>query len=322
MLNESEERLVESDRRSFLKFSAASLLGVGLGTTGGAQRASAQELLGQIASGVESFNFCVVADSHCVEGAGGRYKEGIERLGNGVEKFLRCDRAMAQLEEADKPDFMLVVGDVHLWALRDHLHKVEVPMHVIAGNHEDASAKKEMRDLFPGDFKKEGKESDYYSFVHKGVRFIGVCNAGRGGDHIGHLCSEDFGPRGQCEWLEAELQKKEQQKIVFAHIPPHPEGGDENMYMGRNDSRYFNALIERTQPTAMFFGHLHQATTEHKIVRTQSFTLRSCCWNDGRATIGFMHVKVTPTEIVTRPIDTGVYEPQHSSNVGLLPSAS
>ena len=307
MMNELEEWGMMSDRRRFLKLSVASLIGAGLRR---AEGASAQEAPEDVAPAAEPFSFCVLADPHCVDPATGRYREGIERLGNGVEKFLRCDREMAKLEGVDRPDFMLVAGDIHLWALRDRLDEVTIPMHVIAGNHEDRCAKREIRELFPGDFKKDGKESDYYSFVHKGVRFIGVCDAGGGGDHVGHLCSEDFGPRGQCEWLEGELGQKERGKILFAHIPPHPEGLDVNMYMSRNDSRYFNPLIQKTQPTAMFFGHHHRATEERKIGRTRSFILRSSCWNAARATIGFMHVSVTRTGIVTREIDTGVYEPQ------------
>ena len=312
MLNKRAKWGPRSDRRSFLGMSIASVIGAGLGGLLGPRRASAQPAPQATDGEIEPFCFCVVADPHCAAKAESPRSQGIERLGNGVDRFLRCAREMAKLDGADKPDFMLVVGDVHLWALRGRLDEVGVPMHVIAGNHEYGDRKKEMRDLFPDDFKKDGKESDYYSFVHKGVRFIGVCDAGKGGEHVGQLCSEDFGPRGQCEWLEAELARPERQKIIFAHIPPHPKGRDSKMHMSRNDSRYFNALIERTQPTAMFFGHLHRATSEHKIGRTRSIVLRSCCWNGHRAALGFMHVRVTGDGIVTRQIDTGQYATQHS----------
>lgn len=84
-------------------------------------------------------------------------------------------------------------------------------------------------------------ESDYYSFEHKGVHFIGLCNV-INRDHIGHLCSDQIISRGQCEWLEQELSKNEMPKIIFSHIPIEPDGQDKKMFLSRNDSRYLRAL--------------------------------------------------------------------------------
>jgi hypothetical protein len=64
------------------------------------------------------------------------------------------------------------------------------------------------------------------------------------------------------------------------------------MFMSRNDSRYFNDLIAKTQPTALFFGHLHQATREYTIGSSRLFTVRSCSWNFGQAPLGFLMVHV------------------------------
>ena len=164
-----------------------------------------------------------------------------------------------------------------------------------------------MREMFPSDFGQGDTAADYYSFVHKGVRFIGLCDAS-GTEHIGTFCSEDFGPRGQCEWLEEQLAQKERHKIIFAHIPPEPEGQDKNMYLSRNDSRYFNGLVQERQPTAMFFGHLHNETCRHQIGETESFTVRSCSWNFGDAPLGFMLVKVDKSGITTREVLTGHYQ--------------
>ncbi len=292
------------DRRGFLKASLASAVGLLAHGRGAHSQESAPGDQAVEAADGPSFAFCVVADPHCSEGP----KAGLEHLGNGVDKFFACVAQMEKLRAKERPDFMLVVGDVHLWELRKHLDRVSIPMHVIAGNHESGGAKKEMRELFPGDFKKGGREADYYSFVHRGVRFIAVCDAGSGGDHIGQLCSEDFGPRGQCEWLERELAAPERNKVLFAHIPPEPQGRDRNMYLSRNDSRYFNALMAKAGPDVAFFGHLHLETTERRIGRTRSITLRSCCWNSQRAPLGFMVVRATPEGIATREVITGVYE--------------
>ncbi len=283
------------DRRRFLEVSTAGAVAARLGAleAEGVERAGA-------AGPVTPFSFCAVADVHASEAP----RQGVEHLGSNVEKFLTCVHAMEALEGDEKPDFMLILGDVHLWELRKHLDGVGIPVHVIAGNHDSGGAKREMRDLFPGDFKKGGRESDYYSFVHKGVRFIGVCDAIA--DHVGHLCSANITPRGQCEWLQTELAARERHKIVFAHIPPHPQGADDGMYLARNDSRYFNALMDVAQPTAALFGHLHEATTESRIGRTRMITLRACCWNGDRSPLGFMVVRVTGEGIVTREVITGL----------------
>jgi Icc-related predicted phosphoesterase len=211
---------------------------------------------------------------------------------------------MDKMEQGRKPDFILIPGDIHIGVLEAHLEKIKIPIHLVAGNHEDSNARKRLRNLFPADFKKNDTESDYYSFVHKGVRFIGLCNAGVGGEHLGQLCSEGIKPRGQCEWLEKQLNEKEFHKIVFAHIPPEPDGLDRDMYMSRNDSRYFNKLIEQTQPTAMFFGHKHLPTTQSKIGQTKSFVVRSCCWNMENKPLGFLHVKISNEGIETSEIIT------------------
>lgn len=282
-------------RREFVKTFAA---GAGLGAlAAAAPPARAQD-------DTESFAFCVVADPHCAE----EPKPGIERLGRGVDKFLACARKMEALEGPERPDFMLVAGDIHPAALKDRIDDLGVTAHVVAGNHEsDRKTRQLLRNLFPHDFAIDDKPSDYYSFVHKGVRFIAACDAGQGGDHIGHFCSEGIIPRGQCEWLEQQLAQPER-RILFAHIPPDPHGRDVEMRLARNDARWFSDLVRRTRPEVMFFGHLHEPTQEYVIGETPCFNIRSCCWNFRRAPLGFVHVTVTRSGIVTREILTGAYE--------------
>ncbi|NIA12610.1 MAG: hypothetical protein GWP08_00925 [Nitrospiraceae bacterium] len=283
-------------RRQFITQTAA---GAGLSLLAGAPRASAAE------TPMEPFVFCVVADPHLSEAA----KPGIRHCGTAVDKFLRCVQAMDAFEGEDKPDFMLLAGDIHPWILKDHLEAIRIPIHATAGNHETTPAKrKELRDLFPSDFQRDGQESDYYSFVHKGVRFISMCDAGLGGEHVGQLCSENIRPSGQCEWIESQFAETEDRKILFAHIPPERNGGDRNMYLSRNDSRWFNNLVGESGPDAMFFGHLHLATEEYALGGTRCFNLRSCCWNFGNAPLGFMVVRVTNEAIETREVETGVYQ--------------
>jgi len=280
------------DRRTFIKHAGVAL--AGSSTLYGA----ATETSG------EPFSFAVIADPHCSEAT----KPGIEAYGDGVQKFLTCIEAIKRLDENKRPDFVLVVGDVHVWALKDSLPDVDIPLYPVAGNHESTPDKRaELRSHFPKCFAKDGLPSDYYSFVHKGVRFIGLCDAGLGGEHVGQFCSENTRPSGQCEWIEAQFDSPERRKIMFAHIPPEPKGADKNMYLSRNDSRWFNELVCRKKPEAMFFGHLHQATHEYPIGSTRCFNVRSCCWNFGNAPLGFLLVEVTAEGLVTHEIETGKY---------------
>ena len=252
----------------------------------------------------QSFCFCVATDPHCSEGP----KEGLEALGTGVDKFLRALRMMEALEDDDRPDFVLVTGDIHPKALEGRLDGVKIPIHPVAGNHEsDPEIRKLLRAMFPADFHIGGKPSDYYSFTHKGARFIGVCDAGKGGEHIGQFCSENIQPSGQCEWLERELSAPEPKKFVFAHIPPERHGEDRDMHMSRNDSRWFNQLVREKKPTALFFGHLHQPTEEYLEGESRVFVVRSCGWNFDKKPVGFLHVSVTQDGIKTREIETGRY---------------
>jgi len=256
------------------------------------------------AAGFEPFSFCVIADPHCSEPT----KSGLEQYGNGLKKFFACIKKIEAMQGRERPDFILLAGDIHPWRLRpEHIRKVPVPVHAVAGNHEsDKARRQQLRKLFPHDFLRNGKAADYYTFLHKGVKFIGVCDAGAGGDHIGHFSSELIQPMGQCEWLETELTAPGR-KILFAHIPPERQGRDRNMYICRNDSRWFNALVRKHGPDAMFFGHLHRATHEYRIGATRCWNVRSCCWNFGKAYIGFLHVRVTSDGIQVREIETGRY---------------
>lgn len=284
------------NRRQFLtRTTAAAVSGLVLATTRSGIAAEA---------GDSDFCFCVIADPHTADGE----TKGLEKYGTGVDRLMTCVRMMEEMPQADRPDFILVAGDLHLDAFKECVPKVAIPMHVTPGNHESTKElRKLLRSLFPGDFKIDGKESDYYSFVHKGVRVISMCDAGMGGEHVGQLCSENITPSGQCEWLEKELAAPESKKILFAHIPTQRDGRDENMFLSRNDSRWFNKLVKETQPTALFFGHLHHPTEEYAVGATRVFQVRSCCWNFNQKPIGFLHVRVTPDGLTIRDIETGSY---------------
>jgi len=252
--------------------------------------------------GPAAFSFGVIADPHAAEGP----RAGIEHLGNGVDKFLRCLQRFAEMDPTERPAFVLIVGDVHPEALEGRLDGWPFTLHAVAGNHEGSVERRaRLRALFPHDFIVGGEERDYYSFTHGGVRFIGLCDAGMGGEHVGQFCSELINPRGQCAWLEAELAREEPRKVVFAHIPPHPEGRDLNMYLSRNDARWFEQVLRRHAPEVMFFGHLHRPTEAYRFGGVQAWNVRSCCWNSGDPAVGCLHVAVSGDGMAVRELITG-----------------
>ena len=221
---------------------------------------------------IEPFSFAVISDPHSSE----VIRKGYEKFGTAREKFKLCLDQINKIKEPHSPEFILITGDIHLWAIKDIIKDVKLPIHVVAGNHENKVNKKELRDFFPNDFKRNGKEFDYYSFLHK-VRFIGICDA-VSADHVGHLSSETIQPFGQSEWLEVELKKEEKIKVIFGHIPPEPNGEDKNMWLSRNDSLFFNDLIKRTKPSMMFFGHQHKPK-KLTVSGCDLYIVRSSSWN-------------------------------------------
>jgi len=97
------------------------------------------------------------------------------------------------------------------------------------------------------------KGGGWYSFDHKGVRFIGlvnVLNLKAGG--LGTLGSE------QLEWLEDDVKGLSASTpiVVFAHIPlwaVYPEWG-----WGTDDSAQALAYLKRFGSVTVLNGHIHQ----------------------------------------------------------------
>jgi hypothetical protein len=189
-------------------------------------------------------------------------------------------------------------------AFREVLAKVKpaIPIHVVPGNHEQRQDRDALHALFPADF----KGNDFYSFMHKRSLFIGLCDVGNG-DHVGHLNSEAIKGPEQGEWLKKQLtdnQRNADRIFIFGHIPLHPEGKYDTMFLSVNDQKYLRELILEYRPTAMFFGHLHHGM-EFTIGRTPVIVSRSTNWNFNNEPLGFLEVKVYKNRIATEfvPLD-------------------
>jgi hypothetical protein len=258
----------------------------------------------------EDFTFCVIADPHSAEPAHHERTEvGHPWHGDGVEKFWNVIDAVNALKGDDQPDFVLIVGDIHAKAVSDLFSRFSCPVHVIAGNHDTlpVGTRKYLRSLFPDDFQVNGKEADYYSFRHKGVRFIGICDADN--THTGTLSSPFINPDGQREWIAQQLERPGERKVIFGHVPTDPTGKGAVMFLNGEDSRFLNDLVVRHRPVAMFFGHQHRATRKVIIGETPSFTVAASSWifpaGSSDAAIGFLKVRLSGDQVQTEFIPTG-----------------
>ena len=251
-------------RRNFLKTAAgaAALSTVPFPSKGTADTSGTSQ-------GQPLFTFVIDADPHI------SIDRDSERTGR--EKFRMVLGKVQRL--SPQPDFMLLLGDVHGKELKEILREVDfrLPIHTVFGNADDKSSREVLRRMFPEDF----GENDYYSFIHKNCKFIGICDA-IPGDHIGHLSSELYRGMRQCSWLEHQLSEgknKYDQTFAFAHIPLHPQGEEANYYLAVNDQKFLRELVVRHEPTALFFGHLHRLET-FKVGKTDIFSVHGSNWTN------------------------------------------
>lgn len=239
------------------------------------------------------WSFAVVADPHLAEDRAGQP--------TGVEKFRRTMERIEAMEP--RPEFVVVLGDLHVKKLPDVLKEVRLPLHVMAGNHESAADRKQLRELFANDF--QGK--DFYAFEHRGSQFIVLCTAAQG-DHVGHLESEFITPGvGQGEWLEKQLAERGRfrHSFLFGHIPPEAQNRPNGMCLAQNDSRFVHDLVKKHRPTALFFGHRH-AEVNFDIDGVPVYGGRSCNWNFQGQPTGFLLVKMLPEKAEVTFVEVSV----------------
>jgi len=251
-----------------------------IGATAGAQE-----------EGAAQYAFAAIADPHLRE-----LREGEP---TGVEKFQALlERMQAQ---TPAPEFVLLLGDIHPDKLIPLLPEIELPLHVVHGNHENMSHREMLREAFPEDF----QGLDYYSFERGEDLFIGLCTA-IPGDHVGHLQSQFIKhPTGQPAWLEELLSRREDFRHVLAygHVPPEEQCRPSTMCLAQADCRWLHELVARTHPTALFFGHRH-VQVDFAIAEVPVYGLRSANWNSRNEPIGGMLVTVGPGGIDTRFVPT------------------
>ena len=154
--------------------------------------------------------------------------------------------------------------------------------------------------------------------MHKGVRFIEICNAGTGNEHVGQLASEEIYPPGQSDWIQDQVTSYDGPKMLFEDCPPEPDGPDRAAYlersssryeplMGENDSRFVQCLLRDHAPMAAFFGHTHQGSSRNRARQSYVQVARSAFRNHDQKPIGLVHASVSPNAIWLREIITATY---------------
>ena len=122
-----------------------------LGTVGGAVTLAGTQSFSANAAQDDAplFSFVIDADPHA----------SIDRDGErtGRDKFRAVLKKVGQL--SPRPDFMLILGDVHGDALEEVITETDfrTPIHVVFGDADDKSSRATLRKMFPNDF----AETDY-----------------------------------------------------------------------------------------------------------------------------------------------------------------
>lgn len=247
----------------------------------------------------KTWSFVVVADPHLREDDPYVIPNGAEGL-TALEKFRRVLQRSEQLQPP--PQFMMLLGDLHVDKFEKVIPEIPLPFHVVIGNHEKLTDRQKLRELFKDDF----QERDFYSFEQNDTLFICLCDSVPG-DHVGHFESQNITPNvGQLAWLEEQLQHGQQYAhcIVFGHVSPSPDGQPHQDHLTHNDANWLRDCVQQYQPSALFFGHRHQHIW-FDIAGTPVYSLRSCNWNfDAEEPPGFLHVTVSPDGVDVQFINT------------------
>jgi hypothetical protein len=254
-------------RREFIQAGALGAAGVLLGG-----RALQAQTVAPAATGGDSYTFAVVSDPHL--------RENREGEPTGVEKF----RAMlARIEQ------------------QTLLPEIGLPLHVVAGNHENAAHREALRGMFPEDF--DGR--DYYSFERGDDLFVALCTA-IAGDHVGHLQSQQITPQvAQPAWLEETLARRSDFRhvFVFGHVPPEEKCRASTMCLNQAECRWLHGLMARRPATALIFGHRHKQV-DFTFAGVPVYGMRSCNWNSAGEPVGGMIFTVEPTGFSARFVPT------------------
>lgn len=180
---------------------------------------------------------------------------------NGMDPIPRLEAVIATVRALpNRPDAVLVSGDLTddgaeegYRLAREMLARLEAPLHVIPGNHDDRVRLRAAFDL-PG----EGDEPINYSVTVGDLRLVTLDSIVPGQD------PGDFPPE-QLRWLDEELAAESQAPTLLAlHHPPLATGipeWDEINLLAPQRELLAEVVARHPQLLGITGGHLHRVAT-------------------------------------------------------------
>jgi len=285
-----------SRRRSFLKATAAALLGLILA---GAPLLAAT---GQPAPR-PGLRFGIITDVHYSEALpakGKFYRESLRKMREAVDRF-RAEKVSFVVELGDFKD--RVAGEpeaktlTYLTMIEREFRRFGGPTYHVLGNHDmDALSKTQVLGKLTNTGIPAGKS--YYAFSTGGVRFVVLDSTftkdGQDYDHDNFDWRDSNIPSSEIAWLREELNKSKEPVIVFVH---HRLDGDGDMQIANRAE--IRALLESSgKVLAVFQGHEHKGAYT-KINDIHYYTLRAVVDSSGLEANSFAIVEVHPNRDVT-----------------------
>lgn len=218
------------------------------------------------------WRFAVVADPHLGGASDGLWNNRV--ICSRMPEVIECLREdLARL----RPDFLLVLGDLvsdhtreAVLHARDLLDRLDVPYHVLGGNHDFFAA--EGRTWFRGAFRMHMPAGDAtYAIRHKGLRIVALDPWWQWPDgtlcpfaHPGRARSGWAVPPHQFGWLERELAADPRvPTLVAVHYPAVPiprhlrRPGMRDAGRLANGRLLLSLLARHACVKAVLAGHVH-----------------------------------------------------------------
>ncbi|SMR71807.1 diethylphosphate phosphodiesterase [Aliiroseovarius halocynthiae] len=193
--------------------------------------------------------FIHLTDTHIIGG---------NRLLYGANPAQRLKLAVDSINaEHGDAEFVMVTGDMTHWgdadayaAFQKQISRLEMPVHLLVGNHDDTAA---FATHFP-DAPRDENGFVQFTFDMRHGRAICLDTKSQG-SHAGGYC------QARLEWLHNQLQGSDDPVLLFMHHPPFKVGitaMDEIMMLDA-DALYDVIRPHKPRIRHLFFGHIHRA---------------------------------------------------------------
>jgi Icc protein len=193
--------------------------------------------------------FIHLTDTHVTSG---------DRLLYGANPARRLAQAVDSINaEHGDAAFVIVTGDMTHWgdagayaAFRDKISRLDMPVHLMVGNHDDTAAFTEYFPNAPRD------NNGFVQFTLDTPHGRAIClDTKSPGTHAGSYC------QARLDWLSARLQETNDPVLLFMHHPPFKVGICAMDTIMMQDADAFHEVIapHKARIRHLFFGHVHRA---------------------------------------------------------------